>query len=108
MDCLPKSRFLFLLAVAILFCLPLNVSAGIQEDLIWAIEKGNVSDASALLKKGANPDIPNRERYTPLMMAAQSKNLKLAELLIHAGAKLNIRNRYGETAIMLASYHGQT
>ena len=65
MDDLPKSRFLFLLAVAILFCLPLNVSAGIQEDLIWAIEKGNVSDASALLKKGANPDIPNRKGIRP-------------------------------------------
>src|SRR4030066_592453 len=103
-----KSHFLSLLAIAILFYLPLNVSAGIQEDFIWAIEKDNLSEVSKLLKKGASPDIPNKEGYTPLMMAAQTKNLKLAELLIDAGAKLNIRNKYGETAIMLASYHGQT
>lgn len=102
-------KFRLLLIVVIgLFYLPLNVSAGIQEDLIWAIEKGNLYQVSELLKKGADPDMPNSEGYTPLMMAAQTKDLELAALLMDAGGKLNTRNRYGETAVMLASYHGQT
>ncbi|TXI19622.1 MAG: ankyrin repeat domain-containing protein [Nitrosomonas sp.] len=101
-----KSHSLFVCAVVFL-CSSLTASAGIQDDFIWAVEKGNLTDVTKLLKKGANPDTPSREGYTPLMIAAQTMNLKLAGLLIDAGADLRIRNKYGETAIMLASYHGQ-
>ena len=103
-----NSRFLPALMATILFLLPFNGLAGIQDDFFRAVDKGQVSQLSKLLKKGANPDIPNTEGYTPLMMAARTSHLELAQLLIEAGADLNIRNKYGETAIMLASYHGQT
>ncbi|MCE7915565.1 MAG: ankyrin repeat domain-containing protein [Nitrosomonas sp. PRO4] len=106
MTYLLKTYSLFVSTV-IFLCLSLTVSAGIQDDFIWAVEKGNLTDVTKLLKKGANPDTPSREGYTPLMIAAQTMNLKLAELLIDAGADLRARNKYGETAIMLASYHGQ-
>ena len=109
MDYMPvSSRFLSVLIATILFLLPLKVLADIQDDFFWSIDKGNLSEASKLLKKGANLDVPNNEGYTPLMVAAQASNLQLAQFLIDAGANLNIRNKYGETAIMLASYHGQT
>lgn len=103
-----KLQYQFFIAVAMLLFFSLDASADIQKDLIWAIEKGNLHDVSKLLKKGADPDTPNQQGYTPLMMAAQTQNPKLANLLIDAGADVHIRNQYGETAIMLASYHGQT
>jgi len=103
-----KSRFLSVLGVTLLFSLPFNVFAGVQDDFFWAIEKNNLSDVSMLLKKGADPDIPNKEGYTPMMVVAQTEDLKLAQILIDAGAKLDTRNKFGETAIMLASYHGRT
>ena len=72
-----KSYRLPLYAAALLACLSFQASAGVQEDFIWAVEKGNLSDVSRLLEKGANPDTSNREGYTPLMIAAKEKNLKL-------------------------------
>lgn len=103
-----SSWLLSVFTATVLFSLPLQVFAGVQDDFFWAIDKGNLSEASKLLKKGAHPDVPNNEGYTPLMVAAQTHNLQLAQFLMDAGANLNIRNKYGETAIMLASYHGQT
>lgn len=103
-----KSQNILRFAAVLLICLSSQASAGIQEDFIWAVERGNLSEVSRLLEKGANPDLPNKEGYTPLMIAAQEKNLKMAELLIEVGAKLDLRNRFGETAIMLASYQGFT
>jgi len=109
MSCLlVKSRFLMFLMAALIFGQAFNARAGIQEDLLWAIENNKLWDVTELLKKGANPDIPNQDGYTPLMIAAQTKNLQLARVLLDAGAKLDTRNKFGETAIMLASYHGQT
>ena len=108
MDNLPANlRFLSVLIAAIVFFLSTKVSAGVQDDFFWAIDKDNLSQVSELIKKGANPDVLNAEGYTSLMVAAKTGNLKLAQFLIDAGAKLNIRNRLGETAIMLASYQGQ-
>ncbi len=107
MDNLPANlRFLSVLIAAIVFFLSTKVSAGVQDDFFWAIDKDNLSQVSELIKKGANPDVLNAEGYTSLMVAAKTGNLKLAQFLIDAGAKLNIRNRLGETAIMLASYQG--
>lgn len=85
---------------------PGQLSANIQQDLIWAVKNGPPSKVSRLLEKGANPDIPNNKSYTPLMIAAQNKDEALAQILLEAGANVNIRNKYGETAIMLASYNG--
>lgn len=95
-------------AAVLFILLSNNVSAGIQEDFIWAVERGNLSEVSRLLEKGANPNLPNKEGYTPLMIAAQEKNFKMAELLIEVGTQLDLRNHFGETAIMLASYQGLT
>lgn len=103
-----NSQSMLRISAALLFCLSSTVFAGIQEDFIWAVERGNISEVSRLLEKGANPNLPNKEGYTPLMIAAQEKNLKMAELLVEVGAKMDLRNRFRETAIMLASYQGFT
>lgn len=109
MDYRPTSpRLLPILIATILFLFPLKAPAEIQSDLFWAIDKNNPSQISKLLRKGADPNIPNNEGYTPLMLVTQTGNLELVQIFIEAGANLNARNKYGETAIMLASYHGQT
>lgn len=103
-----KGLLFYLWMTLCLLFFSLRAHADIQRNLIWALEKGNLYEVSRLLNKGADPNIPNPEGYTPLMMAAQLHNAKLAELLMDAGANIHARNRFGETAIMLASYHGQT
>jgi len=80
--------------------------AGIYEDLRWAVEDNNTTDIAKLLARGADPNTPDEQGNTLLMVAAGHKNADLVDLLMNAGAKLNLRNRRGETAIMLASYRG--
>ncbi|MDT8364194.1 MAG: ankyrin repeat domain-containing protein [Nitrosomonas sp.] len=94
----------------ILLCMiafSIQVHAGVDEDLIRAVENNNAYRAGNLLARGANPDARDSRSYTALMLAARHKKTKLVELLLAADADVNLRNRYGETAIMLASYHGQ-
>lgn len=81
-------------------------AAGVYEDLRWAVDDNNITDVTRLLARGADPNTPDEQGNTLLMVAIRHKNTALADLLIDAGAKLNLRNRYGETAIMLASYNG--
>lgn len=103
-----KMRLLSIVVLLAWLCSPITVFADLQKDFLWAVESNNLTNVAKLLDKGANPNIPNRYSYTPLMIAAQEENEKLAELLLQADIKLDIRNKYGETAIMLASYHGLT
>ena len=52
MDNLPaNSRFLAILIATIIFFLPTNGIAGVQDDFFWAIDKDNLSQASELIKK---------------------------------------------------------
>lgn len=87
-------------------CQPSIAAAGVYEDLRWAVEDNNISDVTELLAKGADPNTPDEDGNTLLIVAIRHKNAKLADVLVNAGAKLNLRNNYGETAIMLASYNG--
>ena len=100
----PIHTLVFLLYLVIL---SMPVHAGIDEDLIRAVENNNASQTQNLLDKGANPNVRNPQGYTALMLAARNQQPKLAILLLEAGAAPDLRNKYGETAIMLASYHGQ-
>ena len=70
------------------------------------MEDNNTTDIAKLLARGADPNTPDEQGNTLLMVAVRNKNAELVDLLINAGAKLNLRNKYGETAIMLASYNG--
>lgn len=55
-----------------------------------------------LLQKGANPNISDKEGFTPLMLATQLRFLTGAELLLSKNAKINEANRRGETALIRA------
>lgn len=56
-----------------------------------------------LLQRGANPNVTNKDGYTPLMVAVRDKRLDIAQVLIDAKADLDIRNTlYHSTALVLA------
>ena len=48
--------------------------------------ESRVKLARLLLAAGADPNLPDTRRKTPLMFAVAFQNLRLAELLVHAGA----------------------
>ncbi len=57
-----------------------------------------------LLKAGVNPDSPNPEGQTALMVVARSGNVESAKLLLDAGATVDAREQWGDqTALMWAA-----
>lgn len=62
-------------------------------------DRGNPTAIRALLKYGADPDLPNGTGETPLMIAAGMGELECVQVLLEAGANLRCTNRTGKTAI---------
>lgn len=89
------------------FCLYSPAHAGVDEDLIRAVEDNKIHRIRDLLTKGASPDARDLQSETALMLAARNKNPEMGGLLLEAGANPDLRNKYGETATMLACYYGQ-
>ncbi len=61
----------------------------------------------ALLKAGADPNLPNGMDITPLMIASAAGKLEIVQALLEAGADPNIRDKEGRTALMFAAKSGQ-
>ena len=74
--------------------------------LFYALEFQNASVLEFLLSNGANPNCPNHESITPLIVAIEHGRTKAAELLIKYGADLTWTDE-GETALTLAVSEGQ-
>ena len=69
---------------------------------------GNAAVLDALLAAGADPESPNADGQTALMVVARSTNVAAAELLIGRGANVNAREqRKGQTALMWAVAQSQ-
>ena len=56
-----------------------------------------------LLKRGANPNILNKAKETPLMLVCERGTVEDAKLLIDNGADVNVKGENNETAIYLAT-----
>ena len=75
------------------------------QQLIEAVNAGDVARASQLLANGA--DVNARDAYgaTALMNAAHSGNAEMVEALLAAGAEVDAKDELGWTALMKACFN---
>lgn len=88
--------------------IPAPHPASATEVLNAAIRAGNVSEAEALIGRGADVNARDDVGNTPLFYAAWSGNSRLTELLIAAGAQVNAAQSSGRRAITWAVLGGKT
>ena len=99
--------------LALLLCLslPLPLTAAkmpntairpADRELLVAVGQGQIARAEALLKAGANVNIPHPPwQLTPLLVASEL-NFDMVKLLVNHGAKVNVSDRDGITPLMRA------
>jgi len=63
------------------FCLYSPAHAGVDEDLVRAVEDNKTHRVRDLLTKGASPDARDLQSETALMLAARNKNPEMGGLL---------------------------
>jgi len=85
-----------------------SVQAGAYEDFFAAVRADRVQTVRQLLARGFDPNTPDPELRTGLLIAANEPSPKVAELLVSMlGIDLNRTNKAGENALMLAALRGQ-
>lgn len=73
-----------------------------QDKLIKAIWRGDLSKVQSLLLAGASPDEPDASGWTPLMQAAEVGSLEIVGQLLQAGADINRKGLDGQTCLHIA------
>lgn len=73
--------------------------------LMTAIERGNHTEASALLAAGGDPNEPNSCGETPMAVAAMNLDLDMLELLLQHGGDIGKTDSNGWTPLHLAVDH---
>ncbi len=66
--------------------------------LSLAVNASRLNDVRALLKRGADANLPDAESNTPLIIAALLQSKQLISLLLEAGADPSIKNQDGYSA----------
>ncbi|KAK8641466.1 hypothetical protein V6N13_010869 [Hibiscus sabdariffa] len=70
---------------------------------------GQIEILVMLLEKSVNPDVVNRQKQTPLMLAAMHGKISCVEKLIEAGANiLKFDSIHGRTCLHYAAYYGHS
>jgi ankyrin repeat protein len=80
--------------------------AGVNEDLILAANRGNLSEVQRLLAEGAEVNAKKNDGATALMAASEGGRLEVVQALLAKGAEVNAKKRDGATALILASQKG--
>ncbi|KAF4071152.1 hypothetical protein AMELA_G00281770 [Ameiurus melas] len=70
-----------------------------QTALLLAVSKENEECVMCLLEKGADPDIANNDRETPLYKACEKENPAIVAMLLNHGAAVNKNCIQGWTAL---------
>jgi ankyrin repeat protein len=79
------------------------------EKLIYSAAcEGDVARVVSYLDQGADVNVKDPHRRTPLHGAAKNGRHDVIQVLLDRGANINARKFYGRTALMLASSYGHT
>ena len=78
------------------------LAAEAPPDLLDAAKKGRIKDVEALLAKGSDIEMKDKDGRTPLMLAAEYGRTTTVQLLLGKHAKADTRDAHGWNAYMLA------
>jgi ankyrin repeat protein len=84
-----------------------DAGAGLGDELISAIPKGDVSEIKKLIYKGAWVNAVDDNGNSVLILAVIYKQKDIVKILIKNGAKINFQDCSGWTALMHAAKDGQ-
>ncbi|EXC10636.1 Putative E3 ubiquitin-protein ligase XBAT31 [Morus notabilis] len=74
-----------------------------------AAANGQIEILSMLLERSVNPDVLNRHKQTPLMLAAMHGKISCLQKLLEAGANiLMFDSLHGRTCLHYAAYYGHS
>jgi ankyrin repeat protein len=102
----PRRRTLWLGALAAtVFGL---AEAGSYEDFFTAVLRDDADTVRRLLQRGFDPNTPNPEGETALLIAIREGSRQVVELLLDVpGVDVERRNRHDESPLMLAAIKGE-
>lgn len=82
---------------------PKDMNKGGFTPLLYAAREGCVECARVLLEAGADPDLADPERVTPLVLALINLHFDLAAYMIEAGADVDKWDLFGRTPLYMAA-----
>ncbi len=82
---------------------PKDLNKGGFTPLLYAAREGCVDCARHLIAAGADPDLDDPDRLTPLNMALLNLHFEVAAVLIKGGADVNKWDLFGRTPIYMAA-----
>jgi uncharacterized protein len=82
---------------------PKDMNKGGFTPLLYAAREGCVECARQLIAAGADPDLEDPERITPLNMALLNLHFELAAYLIEAGADVDKWDLFGRSPLYMAA-----
>ena len=74
-----------------------------MEDIFKVISVGSVEQLNKLICLGADINIQDKDKRTPLIHAVIDNQIEMVRLLIYNGAKINIQDSLGYTALHYAA-----
>jgi ankyrin repeat protein len=82
---------------------PKDLNRGGFTPLLYAAREGCIDCAKSLVAGGADIDLPDPERVTPLVLAIMNLHFDLAGYLIDAGADVNKWDLFGRSPLYMAA-----
>lgn len=98
--------FLAALAAVLIFAGPLPARGQSFDELLKAVNAGDVATVAGFLDKGLDPDTTDKEGQTILMTASRLGHLELVKLLIARKASVTRQSPQGDTALKFAALKG--
>jgi len=80
--------------------------SALRSRLFEASVSGNLLEVKLYIQEGADPNICDKDGFTPLMFAITNGDPRVTAYLIEHGSDVNMRNIVGQTSLMLAALGG--